>query len=74
MQPMPTNTDSIVPEGPVRPRGDDIREHLQVLLADLDILGERLAAIHVQTALDCLGKVWATQVSVEEHSSSSAEG
>mgnify|MGYP007103844596 FL=1 len=70
---MPMNTDSIVPEGPVCPRGDDIRARLQVLLADLDILDERLAAIHVQTALDCLGKVWATKESIDERSTDSAE-
>lgn len=71
---MPMNTDSIVPEGPVFQRGDDVRARLQVLLADLDILGERLAAVHVQTALDCLGKVGATKESTDEHSPDSADG
>lgn len=52
---MPTNDNSIEPDGPIFPRRDDFRERLRGLLSDLDILGERLAAIHVQTALDCLG-------------------
>lgn len=34
------------------------RVRLQVILADLDLLGEPLAAIHVQTALNCVGKSW----------------
>lgn len=33
----------------------DISELLMVAIADLDALGEAIAAAHVQTALDCLG-------------------
>lgn len=66
MQPMPTNDEPIAPDGPICSRRDDVRARLQVLLADLDILGETLAAIHVQTALDCVGKAWADKESTDE--------
>jgi hypothetical protein len=66
MQPMPTNDEPIAPYGPTCSRRDNIRTRLQVLLADLDILGETLAAIHVQTALDCVGKAWSDKDGTDE--------
>ena len=67
-QPMPTNDEPIAPDGPIYSRRGDVRARLQVLLADLDILGEALAAIHVQTALDCIGKAWSDKEDTDERS------
>ena len=66
---MPTSNDLIAPDGSKCSRGDDFRKRLQGLLVDLDILGETLAAIHVQTALDCLGRVWTDKESIDKRSS-----
>ena len=56
MRPMPTNNNTAEPNGSTYPDADEMRKRLQGPLADLDVLGESLAAIHVQTALDCLGR------------------
>jgi hypothetical protein len=51
---MPQNDNPTEPKPSSVPCPDDIRERLKTLLADLDLLGETLAAAHVQTALDVL--------------------
>lgn len=56
MQPKPTNDNSIEPNGSTYPRKDETREHLKGPLAELDNLGEDIASVHVQAALDCLGR------------------
>lgn len=66
---MPTSYDLIAPDGSKCPRRDDIRKRLQGLLVDLDILGETLVAIHVQTALEGLARVWTEKESIDKRSS-----
>ncbi len=52
---MPTDDNPLEPPGASYPRREELRQRLLMILADLDRLGDWMAAVHVQTAIDCLG-------------------
>lgn len=45
---MPKTNNAVEPDGSTYPDTDEIRERLQGLLSDLDMLDDSLAAIHVR--------------------------
>jgi hypothetical protein len=54
MQPMPPTEDLSEFDGADAPSVEVVCDQLQVLIANLDALGERIAAAHIQMALDTL--------------------